>query len=168
MVRGLGTLQLAIGRLFSDDRFFFKSCVEVWGLICDRKGFCRRFTWDVRGDMGTGCGDAAAMDLALCFQRRRCVVRGCYSHIPKAYPSGPRVQKSSECSTELSFKLRVGFRVRAVRGRTAQCHHTHTAHITGVIQQRAARNASPPPPSAVLSVQPPPDFISQPHVCGGV
>ena len=78
--------------------------------------------------MGTGCGDAAAMDLALCFQRRRCVVRGCYSHIPKAYPSGPRVQKSSECSTELSFKLRVGFRVRAVRGRTAQCHHTqHTA-----------------------------------------
>ena len=158
MVRGLGTLQLAIGRLFSDDRFFFKSCVEVWGLICDRKGFCRRFTLDVRGDMGTGCGDAAAMDLALCFQRRRCVVRGCYSHIPKAYPSGPRVQKSSECSTELSFKLRVGFRVRAVRGRTAQCHHT----------QHTAPGSPPPPPSAVLSVQPPPDFISQPHVCGGV
>lgn len=67
MVRGLGTLQLATGRLFSDDPFFFKSCVEVWGLICDRKGFCRMFTLDVRGDMGTGCGDAAAMDLALCF-----------------------------------------------------------------------------------------------------
>ena len=115
MVRGLGTLQLAIGRLFSDDRFFFKSCVEVWGLICDRKGFCRMFTLDVRGDMGTGCGDAAAMDLALCFQRRRCVVRGCYSHIPSIshlrVVSGPRVQKSSECSTELSLKLRGGFRV---------------------------------------------------------
>ena len=33
---------------------------------------------DVRGDMGTGCGDAAAMDLALCFQRRRCVVSVIY------------------------------------------------------------------------------------------
>ena len=79
------------------------------------------FTLDVRGDMGTGCGDAAAMDLALCYQRRRCVVRGWFftaispSGISQAYPTcglcGPRVQKSSECSTELSLKLRGGFRV---------------------------------------------------------
>ena len=115
MVRGLGTLQFATGRLFSDDRFFFDSCVEDGGYICDRNGFCDMFTLGLRGDMGTGCGDAAAMDLALCFQKRRCVVGGCYSHIPSIshvrVVSGPRVQKRSEYSAELSFKLRAGFRV---------------------------------------------------------
>ena len=54
MVRGLGTLQFATGRLFSDDRFFFDSCVEDGGYICDRNGFCDMFTLGLRGDMG-GC-----------------------------------------------------------------------------------------------------------------
>ena len=166
MVRGLGTLQFATGRLFSDDRFFFDSCVEDGGYICDRNGFCDMFTLGLRGDMGAGVV-MRLLWIWLCVFRSAGVWWGAVTAISQAYPT-------FGLSVGLGFKKAVNVvpscRSNYVQGSVCVRSERHNwmPHKAPVIHPAAAKERSPPPPSAVLAVQPPPDFIAQPHVCGGV